>query len=351
MAKKALAAMSGGVDSSVAAFLLQQGGFECVGVTMKLFSGSSSSCCALSDVNDAKDAARRLGIPHYVCNFSDAFRDLVIRPFIETYQSGGTPNPCIDCNRHIKFGRLLFRMKQLDFEYLATGHYARLERSSGRVLLKKARDAKKDQSYVLYTMTQDQLAHTLFPLGDLTKEEVRGLAREQGLANARKQDSQDICFVDNRDYAGFIEGYTGAKAAPGDIIDERGNKLGTHKGLIRYTIGQRRGLGLSYGTPRYVSAKSAAGNTVTLGEERSLYTAALTAEGLNFISCSGLDRPIRVKAKTRYLQTEQEAVAEQTGPDRLLVTFDRPQRAVTAGQAVVLYDGDLVIGGGTIQQP
>ena len=342
--------MSGGVDSSVAAFLLQRDGFECVGVTMKLFSGGGS-CCALSDVNDAKNVAYHLAMPHYVCNFSKEFRDLVIRPFVETYLNGGTPNPCIDCNRRVKFERLLLRVKQLDFDCLATGHYARVERAGGRFLLKKARDAKKDQSYALYAMTQDQLAHTLFPLGDMTKAEVRELARERGLVNARKRDSQDICFVNHRDYAGFIESYTGVPAARGDIIDEQGNKLGTHRGLIRYTIGQRRGLGLSCRAPRYVSAKSVVANTLTVGEERSLYRTTLVAEDLNLIPCSALERPLRVKVRTRYLQAEEDAVAEQTGPDRLVITFDRPQRAITAGQAAVLYDGDLVIGGGTISPP
>lgn len=354
MRKKAVIAMSGGVDSSVAAFLLKKTGFDCIGVTMKLFTNEdlgtaqSASCCSLADVEDARNVAYRLNIPHYVLNFSNDFRNLVIRNFIETYRKGATPNPCIDCNRYIKFERLLLRAKQLDFDYIVTGHYARIERTGERFFLKKSRDPKKDQSYVLYTMTQEQLAHTLFPLGDMTKEEVREIASAQGFVNAEKHDSQDICFVPNHDYACFIERYTGTPAEPGNIVDESGNILGTHRGLIRYTIGQRRGLGLSFPEPRYVSAKSVADNTLTLGREETLYAKALVADTINVIAYSELRRPIRVKVKTRYLQTEQDAVAEQVGADRLRIDFDAPQRAVTAGQAAVLYDGDLVVGGGTI---
>ncbi|MDR3335058.1 MAG: tRNA 2-thiouridine(34) synthase MnmA [Treponema sp.] len=351
---KAVIAMSGGVDSSVAAWLMRQGGYECAGITMKLFANDAigdakdRSCCSLADVEDARAVAYHLDIPHYVFNFSNAFRDQVIRHFIETYEKGGTPNPCIDCNRYIKFEGLLFRARQLDFDYIVTGHYGMIAQAGGRFLLKKARDLKKDQSYVLYTLTQEQLAHTLFPLGSMTKQEVRELALAQGFVNAKKQDSQDICFVPDGDYARFIEQYTGKQYEPGNIIDTEGHVVGQHQGLIRYTIGQRRGLGVSFPVPRYVAAKSVVDNTITLGTEPALYAKALTADTLNLIACTALDRPLRVRVKTRYLQAEQGAIAEQTGADTLRVEFDQPQRAITPGQAVVLYDGDVVVGGGTI---
>jgi tRNA-specific 2-thiouridylase len=363
MKEKAVIAMSGGVDSSVAAWLMKERGFDCIGVTLKLFSnndigalGSSSctvgkrGCCSLEDVKDAKAVAFALGMPHYVLNFSEDFKDQVIRRFIETYEAGETPNPCIDCNRYIKFEGLLRRAKQLDFEYLVTGHYARIERegAGGRFLLRKSLDTKKDQSYVLYAMTQEQLAHTQFPLGEMTKSQVREIALERGFINAKKQDSQDICFVPDGDYGRFIEEYTGKRCEEGNIIDRDGNILGRHRGLIRYTIGQRRGLGLSFPEPMYVSAKSTAANTLTLGPESSLYAKALLADRLNLISRPSLDRPLRVRVKTRYLQAEQWAVAEQLAPDRLRIEFDQGQRAITAGQAVVLYEEDLVVGGGTI---
>jgi tRNA-specific 2-thiouridylase len=304
-------------------------------------------CCSLSDVEDARSVAFDLGIPHYVLNFSDDFKDLVIRNFTETYEEGATPNPCIECNRYLKFEKLLLRAEQLDFDYVVTGHYAYIEKSGSRFILKKALDAKKDQSYVLYTMTQDQLAHIIFPLGRLIKPEVREIAADNGFVNASKGDSQDICFVPDRDYAHFIEKWTGKPAPKGDIIDKDGNVLGKHKGIIRYTIGQRRGLGLSFPTPMYVSAKSAADNTVTLGTEDNLYTKTLIADTINLIACENLDR-MRVTVKTRYIQQEQPATAEQIAPDKIRIEFDAPQRAVTPGQAAVMYDGDVVVGGGKI---
>lgn len=340
--------MSGGVDSSVAAYLLKQAGFDCVGITMKLFDGANNRCCSLSDVNDARDVAYRLDIPYYVLNFTSEFEERVIRKFVETYKQGATPNPCIDCNRYLKFERLLLRAFQIEADYVATGHYARVETSGERFLLKKALDVRKDQSYVLYTLTQDQLAHTLFPLGALTKEEARELALAQGFVNAKKPDSQDICFVPDGDYAAFIERYTGVQAAPGNIIDENGAVLGQHRGLIRYTIGQRRGLGLSFGEPRYVAAKSVADNTLVLAREESLYTKTLIADDLNLIAYEKLDRPLRVRVKTRYLQAEQNALIEQIDDNHIRIEFDVPQRAITAGQAAVCYDGDIVICGGVI---
>ncbi|MCD7846162.1 MAG: tRNA 2-thiouridine(34) synthase MnmA [Oscillospiraceae bacterium] len=352
--KKALVAMSGGVDSSVAVLLMQRAGFDCLGVTMKLFSGETKAektCCSLDDVSDARSAARRLGVPYYVFDYTARFEEQVIRRFVQVYEEGGTPNPCIDCNRYLKFGSLYDRARLLGCETIATGHYARVQRDpGGRWLLKKGLDAAKDQSYVLYTLTQEQLAHTRFPLGDMTKEAARALAAEKGLLNARKRDSQDICFVPDGDYAAFIRRYTGHDYPPGDFVDEAGHVLGRHRGAIGYTIGQRRGLGVSAEKPLYVCAKRRADNTILLGGNERLFSATLLANDLNFIALPRLEEPVRCRARVRYRQAEQWATAEQTDEDELRVTFDQPQRAITPGQAVVLYDGDTVIGGGTIYQ-
>jgi tRNA-specific 2-thiouridylase len=345
-------AMSGGVDSSVAAYLMKEQGFDCAGVTMKLFSNTDVGmdrddvCCSLRDTDDARDVAYRLGIPHYVFNFSADFIEQVIRRFVDAYENGRTPNPCIDCNRYIKFGRLFSRAVDLEYTFVVTGHYARVEQDGpGRFLLKKGLDDGKDQSYFLYAMTQEQLAHTLFPLGGLRKKEVREIALAQGFVNAEKHESQDVCFVTGGDYADFIEHHRGGRCPPGNFIDAEGNVLGRHKGLIRYTVGQRKGLGLSFPRPMYVCGKNVRDNTVTLGGQELLYSKALFAEDLNWIlPPSPL---LRVKAKTRYRQPEQEATVRVEG-GRMRVEFDVPQRAVAAGQAVVLYDGDVVVGGGTI---
>ena len=359
MNNKAVIAMSGGVDSSVAAALMLDRGYECVGITLKLFKGESRycsgtkphrACCSLADVNDAKAVVFRLGIPHYVLNFTEEFDQQVIRRFVETYEQGATPNPCIDCNRYIKFNLLLLRTRQIDFDCLVSGHYARIQRDpiSGRFLLKKSLDGKKDQSYVLYCLTQEQLERSRFPLGELSKPEVRKIAGEKGFINAAKSESQDICFVPGGGYGDFIEAYTGKTYPEGDIIDCGGKTLGRHRGIIRYTIGQRRGLGVAANEPVYVAAKSAADNTVTLGPDSSLYGRSLVATDINLIACADIAKPLRVTVKTRYLQTEQPALAEQTGEDTLRVEFETPQRAITPGQAAVLYDGDIVVGGGTI---
>jgi tRNA-specific 2-thiouridylase len=287
-------------------------------------------------------------MPFYVLNFKDDFKNEVIKRFVDVYEEGGTPNPCIDCNRYIKFNSLLIKTHGLAFDYLVTGHYAQIEQSGSRLLLKKSVDVKKDQSYVLYTMTQEQLAATIFPLGGMTKDEVRSLARKNNFINAAKHDSQDICFVPDGDYGAFMEAWTGKRYAPGDIIGLDGAVLGRHKGYVRYTKGQRRGLGVSSNEPLYVVAKSPQDNTVTLGPDAALYTQTLFAPDINLIACSQIDRPMRLAVKTRYLQHEQPATVEQIDVATIRVDFDAPQRAVTAGQAAVLYDGDVVVGGGVI---
>ncbi len=357
MAEKAIIAMSGGVDSSVAAQLMLDAGYECVGATMKLFSNEDAgipkekTCCSLDDVMDAQAVAARLGMLHYVFNFSDRFERDVMADFAHAYEIGATPNPCIECNRHLKFDAMVDRMKIMEFDYVVTGHYARVEfdEASGRYLLKKAVDASKDQSYVLYTLTQEQLRHIRFPLGNFHKSEIREIAEQRGFVNAKKKDSQDICFVPDGDYAGFIERFTGKTFPEGDFVDTKGNVLGRHRGIVHYTIGQRKGLGIAAGHPLYVCGLDVPGNRVILGESEDLFTDSLTAERVNLISVPSLAEPMRVKAKIRYRHTEQPATAWMTEDGLLHVKFDEPQRAITRGQAVVLYDGDTVIGGGTIR--
>ncbi len=346
--------MSGGVDSSAAAYLMKEKGYDIIGVTLKLFDNDDAgirekTCCSLSDVEDAKSVAKRLGIRHYTFNFKDDFRENVIGRFICAYEQCRTPNPCIDCNRYIKFQKLGSRARELDCDYVATGHYARIEKENGRFLLKRGIDPRKDQSYVLYSLTQEQLAHTLFPLGGMTKDEVRKIAEEQGFINAKKRDSQDICFVPDGDYASFIERYTGKSYPNGNFVDMDGNILGEHKGLIRYTIGQRKGLGLALPKPMYVCRIDTDRNEVVLGDDADLFSKSLDAYDINLIAADRLDAPINVAAKTRYSQKLASTRVWQTGEDSIHVEFDEPQRAITPGQAVVLYDGDTVVGGGVIK--
>lgn len=357
MEMKALIAMSGGVDSSVAAWCMQEQGYSCIGVTMKLFQNEDvglsreHSCCSLEDVEDARSVARRLNMPHYVFNFSDRFRQCVIEKFVQSYEAGTTPNPCIDCNRYLKFDKLFHRAKELGCGCVVTGHYARVQydTASRRYLLKKAMDGDKDQSYVLYTMTQEQLSRIRFPLGELTKPQVRQIAAQQGFLNAQKHDSQDICFVTAGRYTDFIEQYTQKDYPQGDFIDHDGKVLGRHKGLIHYTVGQRRGLNISAPMPLYVCAIVPERNQIVLGPEHMLYQKTVIAKDINMICVLYLDKPTRLRAKVRYGHSEQWATVTQTDEETLQVDFDVPQRAVTKGQALVLYDGELVVGGGTIQ--
>ena len=352
--KKALIGMSGGVDSSVAAWLMQEAGYDCIGATMRLYDGNAedSTCCGLDDVEDARSVAHRLGIPHYVFNFKADFEERVIRKFVNSYESGATPNPCIDCNRYLKFDRLLRRALELGMEYVVSGHYAQIRQDgdTGRYLLYKAADKGKDQTYFLACLNQHQLSHIRVPLGGLTKAEVRQIAEQNGFVNARKRDSQDICFVPDGDYGAFLERYTGKSYSAGDYLDLQGNVVGRHKGAVCYTKGQRKGLGLALGTPVYVCGKDMQRNTVTVGPNDALFSPALRANDWNWLPFPALTQPLRVTAKIRHSQFEQPATVypEDNGSARL--EFDTPQRAVTPGQAVVLYDGDLVIGGGTITE-
>ncbi len=350
---KALIAMSGGVDSSVAAWLTCQAGFSCMGATMRLYENPDrqSKCCSLDDVEDARSVAHRLGIPYYVFNFTEDFRQKVMDSFVACYERGLTPNPCIECNRHLKFDKLLDRARVLGCEAVVTGHYARVFRDeqSGRYWLKKAVDSAKDQTYFLYALTQEQLSHIRFPLGELTKAQVRQIAEEQGFLNARKRDSQDICFIPEGDYLEFLRRYTGKDYPQGTFLDLQGNAVGTHRGAVGYTLGQRKGLGLAMGEPVYVCAKDMEANTVTVGPNEALFHRELLAKDCFFFPFDALTAPLRCHAKTRSRMAEQPATVYPR-KDGIRVLFDEPQRAITPGQAVVLYQGDLVIGGATITQ-
>ena len=351
--KKVLAAMSGGVDSTVAAAVLMKD-YEVSGATMRLFANEDigidreKTCCSLDDVEDARAAAFRLGIEHHVFNFGDSFREKVIDRFNSAYMNGFTPNPCIDCNRFIKFDALLRRAEALGFDYIATGHYVRREYNSesGRYVIRKGIDLTKDQSYVLYGMTQEQLAKTLFPVGSLTKQRTREIAAELKLVNASKPDSQDICFVPDGDYARFIEEYTKRKFPKGNFVDKQGKVLGEHQGIIRYTVGQRKGLGIALGEPAYVLSKDAATNTVVLGRNEDLFSDTVYADDLNWVSIPCPEEPLRVSAKLRYSHPEQSGTLYPPENGIVKFVFDKPQRAVTYGQAIVFYIGDLLAGGG-----
>lgn len=348
--------MSGGVDSSVAAHLLKEQGYDVIGVTMQIWQDEdraiqeeNGGCCGLSAVDDARRVAGQLEIPYYVMNFKKEFKKEVIDYFIEEYRQGRTPNPCIACNRYVKWESLLKRSMDIGADYIATGHYARIVKlENGRYTLKRSATLAKDQTYALYNLTQNQLSHTLMPVGEYTKDEIRQIAEKIHLQVANKPDSQDICFVPDGDYASFIEQYTGQSSEPGDFVDKEGKVLGKHKGQIHYTIGQRRGLGISAPESLYVCGKSLDSNEVILGSKQDLMSNYCYINDINLIPWDYLDAPIKCKVKTRYRQPEQPATVEQIGEDLIKITFDEPQRAVTPGQAAVLYDDDMVLGGGTI---
>jgi tRNA-specific 2-thiouridylase len=360
--KKVLIAMSGGVDSSVAAYLLKRDGYALTGAMMKFFSDEAlgeidttkvdRACCTLNDAEDARQVAASLDIPFYIYNFADSFAAEVMERFVNAYMRGHTPNPCIDCNRFMKFEKFLHRATELEIDYISTGHYAQISHEpGGRFLLKKGSDATKDQSYVLYAMTQEQLARTLFPLGNLQKEAVREIAEAQGFVNAKKSDSQDICFAPDNDYAGFITRHTNEPQKKGHFINRSGKIMGEHKGIINYTIGQRKGLGLTAPEPLFVTAINPEENTVTVGASSDLFTKSLTARDINLIPFDSLNGEMQVTAKIRYAHSPQTATIRQTSADEIKVDFNVPQRAITPGQAVVFYNGDVVIGGGTICSP
>jgi len=351
MGKRVLVAMSGGVDSSAAALLLQRQGYDCAGAMLRLYAGETAEggCCSAADAEDARAAARRLGMNFYVFDETARFARDVMDKFVAEYCAGRTPNPCIDCNRSLKFGALLDRALALGYDYVATGHYARVARDGARCHLLRGRDRRKDQSYVLFRLTQAQLAHLLLPVGEYDKPAIRALAKEAGLVTAHKPDSQDICFVPDGDYVRFLREYGGVESAPGDFVDRAGRVLGRHGGLVGYTAGQRKGLGVSADRRLYVVSKNAADNTVLLGDDAELFSSALLASDVNWIEPAP-EGSLRVTAKTRYSQTEAPAEVAPLADGTVRVTFDVPQRAVTAGQAVVFYDGERVVGGGTIER-
>lgn len=357
MKEKVVLGMSGGVDSSVAAYVLKEQGYEVIGVTLTqvpdddVYEEAEGGCCSISSVFDAKKVAHDLEIPHYVMNFKGVFERKVIDCFIEEYLQGHTPNPCIACNKFIRFSEFLEKARGLGADYIATGHYAIIERDqeTGRYLMKKSADHKKDQSYFLHQMTQDQLAHTLFPLGGYTKEEVRQLAEKIGLKIHDKPDSVEICFIPDNDHGAFIKRREPDRVIPGNFVDDKGNILGEHKGIVYYTIGQRKGLGVALGKRVFVKEIDPVKNEIILGDEEDLYNTKLYAEEINLIAYDKLPEKLEVKAKIRYSKKEAQALVS---PYRggVIVEFEKPQRAITKGQAVVFYDGDIVIGGGIIRE-
>ncbi len=337
---KAVIAMSGGVDSSVAALLMKNEGYDCVGATMQLYSEG--------DCGDARAVAEKLDMPFYVFPLKEEFKQNVIDKFIGHYEQGKTPNPCVECNRTLKFGVMMDKMRELNCDFTVTGHYARVVFENGEYKLKKAVDEAKDQSYFLYMLTQEQLKHIKFPLGEYTKTEIREIAEENGFINARKKDSQDICFVPDGDYVGFIKSYNGKEYPKGLFMHKDGFSFGEHKGIVNYTVGQRKGLGIAYKNPLYVLNIDAETNNIILGDNADLFSDTVKAKNVNIISGKPLVNPVKVLARVRYRHKEQPATAWQDDDGILHVKFDEPQRAITKGQSLVIYDGDTVLGGGEI---
>ena len=357
MSRKVVVGMSGGVDSSVAAWLLKEQGYDVIGVTMQIWQDEDTEvqeaeggCCGLSAVDDARRVAMDLGIPYYVMNFKEEFRKNVMDYFVGEYVEGRTPNPCIACNRHVKWESLLRRSIAIGADYIATGHYAQIDRlPGGRYSLKTSVTAAKDQTYALYNLTQEQLSHTLMPVGSYHKEEIRDMAERLGLPVAHKPDSQEICFIPDHDYASFIEEYTGRELPPGNFVDLDGNVLGRHRGITHYTVGQRKGLNLSMGRPVFVVEIRPETNEVVIGDNQDVFTNVLRCDKLNWMAVDGLHgKSMDVLAKIRYSHKGSPCTIREIGNDMVECRFHEPVRAVTPGQAVVFYDGDYVAGGGTI---
>ena len=357
---KALIAMSGGVDSSVAAGIMIERGYECTGCMMKLFDvfdvaedeesfRDEKTCCSVDDAVDARNVASRLNMPFYVLNFKDEFKEKVIDHFVRSYESGVTPNPCIECNKYLKFGKLYEKAKELGCDTIVTGHYARIEKSGDEYVLKKAKEPSKDQSYVLYGMTQELLKHTVFPLGDMSKDETRAIAERKGFINSNKPDSQDICFVPDGDYASVVERYSRNKPQTGDFVYKDGTVLGKHKGIIHYTIGQRKGLNISFSKPLYVCEICPSECRVMLGDNEDLFKDTFKASEVNWISLKKPAGKLRCSAKVRYRHKEEPGELEFLDDETVRFVFDEKQRAITPGQAAVFYDGDIVLGGGVIK--
>lgn len=350
---RAMIAMSGGVDSSVAAYLSQQEGLHCIGATAQMCGPDVlGDAYSAQSIIDAKTVATHLGMDFHILDATEAFRRDVVKEFIRCYEEGLTPNPCIQCNKHIKFSYLLDKALELGCDYIVTGHYAKIrqDENTGRYLLYKAADQSKDQSYFLACLNQHQLSHTRFPLGEYTKAEIREIAEKQGFLNAKKRDSQDICFIPDGDYKAFIRRFTGKEYPAGDYLDLQGKVVGKHTGAIGYTLGQRKGLGIALGAPVYVCSKDMAANTVTVGPEEALFTATLVAKDWNWFPFPNLTEPMRVMAKARYRHIPQPATVYPTEDGNAKVVFDEPQRAITPGQTVALYVGDMVVGSGIITQ-
>lgn len=353
--KKVVVGMSGGVDSSVAAYLLKEQGYDVIGITMQVwqedndFSEREGGCCSLSAVEDARRVAQKLDIPFYVFNFRKSFKEKVIDYFVQEYIDGKTPNPCIACNKYLKFDELLMKARGIGAEYVATGHYAKIEEKGGRHLLIRADDDKKDQTYALYNFTQDQLSHTLMPCGDYTKDKIREIAKEIGLAVHNKKDSEEICFIHDNDHGRYIKEARPKEVKPGNFVDEKGNIVGKHKGIVYYTIGQRKGLGLALGKPVFVIDINPRTNEVVIGAEDKIFKTDLIAKDTNFIPFEKLEGEMEVQAKVRYAAKPAKAKIYPLKDGKVKVSFEDKQRAITKGQSVVFYDGNVVVGGGVIE--